>query len=134
MLCTSGEWFFQTDFRKWLVGQLFLDRHFQNHPNSVILQKHQPLLNWSFKHNSAHMSYFISTPKLPFEPRFCVLIINVYRTKMKHLYSLYSLSCLIEKITLCNFKRFIRLILHNFSGIWNIGEFWTKSILQTIST
>ena len=38
-----GFWtvFFQTDFKKWLFGILFLDSRFQNHPDSVILQKYQ---------------------------------------------------------------------------------------------
>ena len=36
---------FWTDFRKWLFGNFFLDSRFQNHPDSVILQKYQSLSN-----------------------------------------------------------------------------------------
>ena len=36
-------------------GTLFLDSCFQNHPDSVILQKHQYRWNHSFKHNLADM-------------------------------------------------------------------------------
>ena len=35
---------------------LSLDSRFQNHPDSVILQRYHMLSNQSFKHNSAHMT------------------------------------------------------------------------------
>ena len=43
------------DFTKWLFRTLFLDSRFQSHSDSLILQKHQLLLNQSFKHNSVYM-------------------------------------------------------------------------------
>ena len=50
----STDGYFWTDFKKWLLGTLFLNSRFQNHPDSVILQKYQPHLNQRFIHNSAH--------------------------------------------------------------------------------
>ena len=75
---TSGQLLFQTDFRKWLLGTLCLDSRFQNHPDSVILQKYQSLSKQSFKHNSAHMPFLNLTSNLSFEPRFHMIIINSY--------------------------------------------------------
>ena len=39
---------------------------FQNHPDSVILQKYQALSNQSFKHNLEHMPSLYLTHMLPF--------------------------------------------------------------------
>ena len=75
---TSGQLLFQTDFRKWLFGTSCLDSRFQNHPDSVILQKHQSLSKQSFKHSSAHMPFLNLTPNLSFEPRFHMIILNSY--------------------------------------------------------
>ena len=41
------------------------------------IQKYQSLLNQSFKQNSAHMTSLNLIPRLSFEPRFCMFIINV---------------------------------------------------------
>ena len=49
---------------KWLLGTLFLDSRFQNHPDSVILQKYQSLSNQIFKYNKAHMPSLYLTPTL----------------------------------------------------------------------
>ena len=76
---------FQTDFKKWLFGTLFLDSRFQNHPDSVILQTYQSLLNQSFKPNSAHVPPLNLTPMLSLESWFCISIINDYYTKSKGL-------------------------------------------------
>ena len=78
---TSGQLFFQNDFRKRLFGTLFLDSHFENLPDSVILQKYQSLEKQSFKHNLRHMPYLNITPKFYFVPRFRLFIINGYYTK-----------------------------------------------------
>ena len=56
---------------------LFLDSHFQTHPDSVTLQKYQLLSNQSFKPNFAHMPPLNLTPKLSYESRFRMFIINV---------------------------------------------------------
>ena len=80
----SGQLLFQTDFRKWLFGTLFLDSRFQNQPDSVI-SKYQSLSNQSFKHNSANIAHLNSTPKLSFEPRFRKFIIKCYSTKNERL-------------------------------------------------
>ena len=82
---TSEQSLFQINFRKLFFGTLFLDNRFQNHPDSVILQKYQPLSNQTFKRNSAHMPSLSSTPKLSFEPSFCMFIIKDYYTKSKRL-------------------------------------------------
>ena len=59
---------FQTGFRKWMFGTLFLESRFENYPDSVILQKSLLLSNQSFKQNSAHIQSLSLTPKLSFEP------------------------------------------------------------------
>ena len=84
---------FWTEFRKWLFRTLFLflDIHFQNHPDSVTLQKYQSLSDQSFKHNLAHMLSLNLNPMLSFEPRFRMFIISCYSTKNKRLWSLDSL-------------------------------------------
>ena len=41
--------------QKRLFGYLFLESRFQNHPDSLILQKYQSLSNQSFDNNSAQM-------------------------------------------------------------------------------
>ena len=56
-------------------------RPFQNHPDSLILQKYQSLSNQRFKHNLAHTPYLNVTPMLSFEFRFRMFVINVYYTK-----------------------------------------------------
>ena len=61
----NGFWIsysFQTDFRKWLFETLCLDSRFNNHPDSVILQKCQSLSNQNFKHNLVHTSSLNLTP------------------------------------------------------------------------
>ena len=90
---TSAYGCFWTDITKWLIGTLFLDSRFQNHLDSVILQKYQLLSNQSFKHDSAY-PVFISNPTLSFEPRFRfrVFIINGYYTKSKRLKSSKALK------------------------------------------
>ena len=72
-----------TAFRKWLFETLLLDSRFQNHPDSVALQKYRSPLNQSFKHNPGHISSLNLTPTLPFEPRLRLFIINNYYTKSK---------------------------------------------------
>ena len=37
--------YFLIDFTKWFFGTMFLDSCFQNHPDSVMLQKYQPFSN-----------------------------------------------------------------------------------------
>ena len=54
--------------------ELYFGNHFQNHLDSVILQKYQLLSNQSFKQHSAHMPSLNLTPTPPFEPR---LILNL---------------------------------------------------------
>ena len=68
---------FQTDCRKWLLQALFLGSRFQNHPDSVILQKYESLSNQSFKHNSVCMLSLNWTHKLFFELRSRIFFINV---------------------------------------------------------
>ena len=68
------------------TSELILDsenqvKTFQNHPDSVILQKYQSLLQQSFKHNSGHMPSLHLTPTFHFVP----FIINGYYTKSKRL-------------------------------------------------
>ena len=50
--------------------------------------KYQSLSNQDFKYNSAHMPSLNLTPKLSFEPRFRIFIINDYDRKSKRLQSL----------------------------------------------
>ena len=76
---------FWTDFTKWLSGNLFPDSCFQNHLDSVILQKYHLLSNQSFKHNLVHWPSLNLTSKLSFEPGFCMFIINGYYTKKQTL-------------------------------------------------
>ena len=59
---------------KRLFGTLFLESHFQNHPDSM-LQKTPVVFKPKFKHNLSHMSSLYFTPTLPFEPRFCIFIV-----------------------------------------------------------
>ena len=40
-----------TDFTKWLLGTLFLNSRFQNHPDSVILQKYESLSKQILEYN-----------------------------------------------------------------------------------
>ena len=61
----------------------FLPRRFQNHPDSVILQKYHLLSNQSFKHNSVYITSLNLTPTLSFESRFRMFIINDYDRKSK---------------------------------------------------
>ena len=65
---TFGQLHLQSDFKKWFFRNLFQDSRFQNHPDSLILQKYQSLSNQRFKHNSAHMPSLKWTPKLSFKP------------------------------------------------------------------
>ena len=80
---TSANGCFKTDFTKWLFGTLLLDSSFQNHPDSVLLQKYQSLSNRTSWYNSVHMPSLHLAPTLPFEPRFRMFIINGYYTKNK---------------------------------------------------
>ena len=48
-------YFFKLILGKWLFVNLFLDSHFQKHPESVILQKYHSISNQIFKHNFAPM-------------------------------------------------------------------------------
>ena len=83
-----GSYFFKLTLGSVSMELFFLDSRFQNHPESVILQKYQSLSNQNFKHNSAHMSSLNLTPKPSFEPGFRMFIINNDHTKTKHLQSL----------------------------------------------
>ena len=69
-------------------GTLFRDSCFQNHPDSVLLEKYQSRSNQGFEHNSADMQSENLTPNFSFEPRFCMFNINGYYTKSKRLQSL----------------------------------------------
>ena len=62
-----------------------MEIRFQNHPDFLILQKHESLTSQTFKHNSAHIPSLNSSPKLSFEPRFHVFIINGYGRKKQTL-------------------------------------------------
>ena len=42
---------FRSGFRRWLFRTFSLGSCFHNHPDSVLLQKYQPLSNQGFKHN-----------------------------------------------------------------------------------
>ena len=64
-----------------VIVKTFLKSHFQNHLDSVILQKYKWLSNQNFKHNSVHMPSLNLTPTLSFEPRFRMFIINGYDRK-----------------------------------------------------
>ena len=91
----SAMYFWKVTFSNWLdrtICTFFLGSRFQNHPDSVILKKYQPLSNQSFKHNSMQMPCLIL--KLSFEPRYRMYIINAYYTKS--LLSLDSLFVLIS--------------------------------------
>ena len=48
-----------------------------------VILKHQLFSYQSYKHNLAQMPSLNLTPKLSFEPRFCMLTINVYYIKSK---------------------------------------------------
>ena len=85
-----GQLPFQTNFRKWLFGTLFLDSRFQNHPDSLIFQKYQSLPNQSFKHNSAHMPSLNLTPN-KFFLNLGFVCSSLTITTQKHLHSLDSL-------------------------------------------
>ena len=65
-------------------GNFVSESRFENHPDSVILQKYQSFSNQRFKQNSMHMSSLNLTPKLSFKPRFGMYI-NGYYTKKKTL-------------------------------------------------
>ena len=77
----STEWLlFQIDIRKWLFVTLLLGRCFQNHPDSITLNKWQTLFKPCLKQNSAHMLSLNLTHMLSFEPMF---IITTYYIKSK---------------------------------------------------
>ena len=88
----SGQLLFQTGFRKWLFGSLFPDSRFQNHPDTVILQKYHSLSNQNFKYNSAHVQSINLTLGLSFELRFLIFIINAYYTTLVVLGLLISID------------------------------------------
>ena len=80
-----------------MCGTLFLGRLFQNHPDSVSLQKYQSLSNQNFKQNTVWriMPSLDLTPDLSFEPKFRMFISNVYYIKSKRLWFLHSFFTLI---------------------------------------
>ena len=94
---------FWSDFRKWLFKTLFLESCFQNHPDFLILQKHESLTSQTFKHNSAHIPSLNSSPTLSFEPRFHTFIINGYGKKKQTLVFLvfFVLSSVLSIIFKC---------------------------------
>ena len=81
---TSAYGCFLSNFRKKLCRVFFLNSHFQNYPDLVLLQKYQSLSNQSFEYNSMHMPFSNLTPTSSFEPRFHIFIINVYNWKSKY--------------------------------------------------
>ena len=124
-----------SDFRKWLFKTFFLDSHFQNHLDLVILQKYQSLLNESFKYKSVHSPPLNLTPTLSFESSFCIFIINGHDTKSTCLLSLGSLS-FNRSFTMEN-KTFLVIALGRFlngcvvfliesEDHWNI--IWTNTV------
>ena len=72
-----SSYFFKLTVESGCFELLFLGSRFQNHPDSVILQKYESLSNQSFKHNSACMLSLNWTHKLFFELRFRIFFINV---------------------------------------------------------
>ena len=54
---SRSDGYFSSDIRKCLFRRLFLESCFQNHPDSVILQKYQPVSNQSFKHKLTHIPF-----------------------------------------------------------------------------
>ena len=73
--------------------ELFLDCRFQNHPDSVILQKYKWLSNQSFKRNSAHMSSLYLTLLVLLNLRSICLSLTV--TKKKQTFAVRGLLILI---------------------------------------
>ena len=61
-----------------MSGILFLDSRFQNHPDSVILQKHQSLSTQSFKYNSVQYAIFKFNPYA----FFWIWVSHVHETKI----------------------------------------------------
>ena len=80
-----NSYFFKLTLRNDCLELCFFDSCFQNHPDSVILQKNQLRSNQSFKHNLADMSSLNLTPNFSFEPRFYRFIVDGYYTKSKRL-------------------------------------------------
>ena len=115
----------------WIV--LFLDSRFQNHPDSVILQKHQSLLKQSLKRNSAHMSSLNLTPKLSFEPRFRMLIMSCYYTKKKPLQPLDLTFSFLFNILLIESHISLPVCGHNQS-IVALLDFHFRSYLNLFGT
>ena len=74
---------FWSDFINRLSGTFFLNSHFQNQPDLVIIQKYLPFPNQSFKQNPAHIPSLSLTPTLSFEHWFRMFIINSYDRKSK---------------------------------------------------
>ena len=99
------------------------------------IQKYQSLLNQSFKQNSAHMTSLNLIPRLSFEPRFCMFIINVQYTKSKCLQSLASfgvLSTITFQFSL-SFPFIGRTRLLLFNGVLFAQEIPQKLILLCLN-
>ena len=60
---------------------LFLDSRFQNHPDSVTIQKYQIAFKPELYTQFGAYTVFKLTPNLSDEPRFCMYIVNGYYTK-----------------------------------------------------
>ena len=99
---------------------MFLDSRFQNHPDSVILQKYQSLSNQSFKHNSSHMSSLYLTQ--------CSLL-NISSICL-------SLTVATQKANACSNKIVFRSIFHEtllLRAITSKGIYWENHWLFNIS-
>ena len=89
--------------RKQLFGILFLESHFQNHPDSVLLEKYQSLSNHSFQYNSAHMPSLSLTPDFSLNLSFVCSTLTV-TPQIANICSLWTPCCVyLKSITLCNF-------------------------------
>ena len=89
--------------RKRLFGILFLESRFQNHPDTVLLEKYQSLSNHRFKYNSVHMLSLSLTPKFFLNLSFVCSALTV-TPQIANICSLWTPCCVyLKSITLCNF-------------------------------
>ena len=94
---------FQQLLRKRLFGILFLESRFQNHPDTVLLEKYQSLSNHRFKYNSVHMLSLSLTPKFFLNLSFVCSALTV-TPQIANICSLWTPCCIyLKSITLCNF-------------------------------
>ena len=98
---TSGQLLFVC-----LFGTLFLGGHFQNHPDSLILQKYQSVSNQSVKHNLVQMPSLNLTPKLSFKRFVCLSVTLLHKEQ----------TLVVLGLLLCLF------IVHKTFGIFNLLE------------